>query len=201
MGDKLDQPEENWKRYDDSNSKFIYEGSNWGLLKTSEFYNDHVTYLMSDDDYLNNKIKFKFVGTKIRLIMQYHPEYSSDLVITIDGNELTHVDLYAPSGGEPQVLVFEKLNLNLAEHEVIIKSNTRARWQLDAIDVDANGELLSYYQPKNLTALPKDSIITLSWNDVIDADSYTIVRSTTSSAIDTVIATNITEKTYMDNNS
>ncbi len=33
-----------------------------------------------------------------------------------------------------------------------------------------------------------------------DADSYTILRSTTSGTIDTVIASNITETTYTDTN-
>ncbi|QUI24380.1 hypothetical protein HZI73_19685 [Vallitalea pronyensis] len=54
--------------------------------------------------------------------------------------------------------------------------------------------------PLNLIATPNSKSIVLNWDTVQDADSYTILRSTTSSAIDTVIATDITVTTYTDTN-
>lgn len=54
--------------------------------------------------------------------------------------------------------------------------------------------------PLNLTATPNIDSITLSWDSVSDADSYTILRSTTSGTIDTVIATNVKDTTYIDTN-
>ncbi|QUI23629.1 hypothetical protein HZI73_15615 [Vallitalea pronyensis] len=54
--------------------------------------------------------------------------------------------------------------------------------------------------PLNLTAIPNSKSIVLNWNAVADADSYTILRSTTSGTIETIIATNITGTTYTDTN-
>ncbi|QUI23008.1 galactose oxidase [Vallitalea pronyensis] len=54
--------------------------------------------------------------------------------------------------------------------------------------------------PLDLTATPNSDSILLNWAYVTDADSYTILRSTTSSTIDTIIASNITDTTYTDTN-
>ncbi|QUI23622.1 hypothetical protein HZI73_15580 [Vallitalea pronyensis] len=54
--------------------------------------------------------------------------------------------------------------------------------------------------PLNLTATASSNSITLNWDAVTDADSYTILRSTTSGSIDTVIATDVTDTTYTDTN-
>ncbi|QUI20794.1 hypothetical protein HZI73_00035 [Vallitalea pronyensis] len=61
-------------------------------------------------------------------------------------------------------------------------------------------EPINVVTPTNLTATPSDNSITLNWDAVTDADSYTILRSTISGAINTVIATDITGTTYTDTN-
>lgn len=52
--------------------------------------------------------------------------------------------------------------------------------------------------PVDLTASPNINNIVLDWNEVDEADSYMIFRSTTSGVIETVIATGITETSYVD---
>ncbi|QUI23623.1 hypothetical protein HZI73_15585 [Vallitalea pronyensis] len=54
--------------------------------------------------------------------------------------------------------------------------------------------------PTNLTATQSSNSIVLNWDTITDADSYTILRSTTSGVIDTVIASSITGTTYTDTN-
>lgn len=54
--------------------------------------------------------------------------------------------------------------------------------------------------PLNLKATPGNYQIVLNWDAVPDADSYVILRSTNSDTIDTVIASDITTTTYIDNN-
>ncbi|QUI25464.1 hypothetical protein HZI73_25595 [Vallitalea pronyensis] len=52
--------------------------------------------------------------------------------------------------------------------------------------------------PTSLKATTSSSTIVLNWDTVTDADSYTILKSTTSGVIDTVIASDLTETTYSD---
>lgn len=53
--------------------------------------------------------------------------------------------------------------------------------------------------PMNLTATPATTNIVLNWDIVDNIDSYTILRSTSSDSINTVIASNVTDTTYIDN--
>lgn len=54
--------------------------------------------------------------------------------------------------------------------------------------------------PLNLVAQASDTSISLNWDAVPDADSYTILRSTTSGTVDVIIASGITATTYTDTN-
>ena len=57
----------------------------------------------------------------------------------------------------------------------------------------------SVSKPKNLTAIPSTNSITLNWDAVDNADSYVILRSNTAGTIGAIIASDITDTIYVDN--
>ena len=139
IGDILSSPEEGWKRYEDNDSNISYIGSGW--LKNE-------SYDMITED-ANGLIKFNFTRNKLR-ILGYCYWNRSDQNIFIDGinygqykNNLT---------SKTNTIIFEKIDLNNREHCVEIKNINNATWfGIDAIDIDANGEL----KPYNEKILPK----------------------------------------------
>ncbi|MCT4686842.1 Ig-like domain-containing protein [Vallitalea sp.] len=199
VGDSLTSPEEGWKRYDDSaemiSYKNITKANNSGL-----YYNSTYHYTGNSTDV---KIKFDFIGSKIRIIGVLHEDYTRNISIKIDGIEYHYNQGATNHNNDYQHIQFEKQDLVNKEHTVEIAPQDSKRFSIDAIDIDENGELLPFQFsdiPLNLTAVPSNPNITLNWDVVDGADNYTILRSTTSSAVDTVIASNITETTYIDAN-
>lgn len=190
VGDKLENPEAGWQRIDDRDSLIKYSGE-ISQMESDNYYENTQTYLNN-----NGKIQFKFKGTKLRIITPRYIERSSNTKIVIDGN----IETYSEYGSIVYFcLVYEKLDLEDAVHTVEIYQPNNETIGLDAIDID--GELLEYLEePSNLMAVAQETSIQLTWDEVTTADRYTILKSTTSSTIDTVIATNITETTYIDTN-
>ncbi|QUH27789.1 fibronectin type III domain-containing protein [Vallitalea guaymasensis] len=195
-GDELQQPENGWKRYEVvkegiADNRITYEGD-WG----GQYYSYKTT----------NFIKFNFVGTELRLIRRLSSYSSKNLSVTIDGikyqtDNKDSMPEYTP------VIMFEIKNLANVEHAVVIDTTTADsahHVSLDYIDMDENGELKGYDEspiqieaPTNLTAQSSDYNITLNWDAVEGADNYTILRSTTLDAIDTIIGSS-EETTYID---
>ncbi|GMQ57985.1 Ig domain-containing protein [Vallitalea sediminicola] len=196
VGDKLEQPEDGWKRYDDNNQTFMYQGE-FISEKKDDFYNDTIHYLKSNQATEGAKIKFQFLGSKLRIIANAYQYYSKSLVVNIDGIEYS----FNMNKGvfTRQVLIGEINNLTFEMHNVEIYASDNIRYSFDAIDIDDNGELVCLNTPTNLSAQASNAKINLTWNAVEDADSYTILRSTTSDSINTVIASNVTDTTYIDN--
>ncbi|PPQ47764.1 hypothetical protein C5G87_16740 [Paenibacillus peoriae] len=178
IGERLTSPEEGWKRYDDMNPAINYEGSGWAYV-TNEPNSVYAKtgHYMKLSGATTNAIKFKFYGTKLRIIDLYWTNRVNNVTIEIDGKVSTYnpnnpVNLY-------QVLVFEVLDLPPAVHEVKLTTNsTNNTFSLDAIDTD--GELVDIYTPMNLVASPEDGQVTLNWGQVQEADSYTVKYGTES---------------------
>ncbi|WP_273325608.1 hypothetical protein [Vallitalea guaymasensis] len=192
VGDQLLQPEEGWQRYDDRDSMIQYSGTS--LQKESDNYFDNTQTYYIDPNH-NGKIRFNFRGTKLRIITSRYTERSNNIKIKIDEN----IETYSEYGNIVySCLVYEKKGLSDSVHSVEIYQPNNEIFGLDAIDTD--GEFISYIQqPSNLMAITQNTNIELTWDAVSGADSYTILRSTTSDAIDTVIASAVTETTYIDN--
>lgn len=142
VGDQLLQPEAGWQRIDDSDSKIKYTGS-WTTASNNVYHNGTVHHLastLSSDEIKNSLINFRFFGSKIRIIAQQYTDYSNDIKIKIDGEEFK----FSENGTSiVQLLVFEKLDLEEKVHEVEMYSFDGVRWQLDAIDIDESGCLLT----------------------------------------------------------
>ncbi|MCT4543629.1 MAG: hypothetical protein N4A63_08815 [Vallitalea sp.] len=195
VGDKLEQPEDGWKRYDDADTNIKYNGT-WIKANDSSLWEK--SFMWSKD--YDASINFKFKGTKLRIISKLWNERSNNIQITVDGQSQHYSEYY--DGAKFQVLVYEKLNLQDTIHEVKILNLSPGQFSLDAIDMNEDGKLVNQNQleaPINLTATPSTNAIILNWDAVGDAKSYTILRSTTSDSIDTIIDSNVTDTTYIDN--
>ena len=194
IGEQLTKPEKGWKRYDDSNNKFKYLG-NWDIENYENHYNkaDHLT---TTDE--SNKITFKFKGSDLRLISDINYNHCKQVTIKIDG---TINDLYSQyiEVGIPQVLIYEINGLTDEEHIVEIAGSDEGIFSLDAIDINEAGYLMDIYKPQNIIAKSSATNITLNWDSVDNADSYTILRSTISTSLTEVLALNIKDTTYIDN--
>ncbi|WP_051624049.1 Ig-like domain-containing protein [Clostridium akagii] len=151
VGDQLVHPEKGWKRYDDSNSMIQYIGNDWVYdnihasvsnycyNKGSHISGDH--YGVADNCDGDEQIKFKFTGSKIRIIAidTTDNQWATNIEIKIDGNSYTYSNKIKSSGW--QSVVFEKTDLENNIHNVIITNKTTTQMNFDAVDIDDTGSL------------------------------------------------------------
>jgi len=139
VGDQLTAPETGWRRYDDNYPFIVYFGS-WSRNSATDtgLYNNNHTY----SPYIDRYIKFKFVGSKLRIISFTRSDFTPSATIKIDGQSYEFSE-YRQSGSMHQVIVFEILSLPFTEHDVEIRNNSSGyQLGLDAIDIDDTGRLL-----------------------------------------------------------
>lgn len=139
VGDTLTEPETGWKRIDDTDSNFKYEGTwvthNGGDLLVGGTH--HVSYDPKA------AICFNFTGNKIRIICTKNNDRSPYNIIKIDGTEY-HYQENALSI-VCRYLVFEKDDLGDKEHSVeILHYNDSKALTLDAIDIIDTGDMKPY---------------------------------------------------------
>lgn len=132
-GDILKYPEIGWKRFDDSNSYLLYSGDT-SLFNDNRAYNNSYTIVKN-----GGKCKFRFYGSKIRLICTYYYDKDNNAAISIDGIKY---NFNCKGTTDPKVcsLVYNK-DLSNAIHEVEITSSTVI--EIDAIDIDSTGYLIN----------------------------------------------------------
>lgn len=140
IGDYLPVPDDGWARFDQDDSKIMYNGT-W----TKDYYN--ASYYLTTLNYSNDaagNINFKFNGTKLRLIAQPYSNRSTSINVTIDGVTETYSEYAAVIAY--QILVYEKQGLTAGDHEVTISLNNAGYYTLDAIDIDDTGYLVDNWQ-------------------------------------------------------
>ena len=171
VGQQLNQPEDDWKRFDDTDSNIKYIGD-WSTTGQGNgtFYNNTYHIAWSET---NNTVKFNFYGTKIRMVAEKYKSRCNNIKITIDGETEKYSQL--SSGGEylPLTLVYEKLNLTNKVHEVIITGIDA--FTVDAIDLDKDGNILPYIESITLNK----SSLTLK-----EGETDKLTATTTPSAVD-----------------
>lgn len=140
VGDSLMSPESGWRRYDDTESKLKFTGV-WAVGgSNNNFYNStHKT--LTTVDRLNNKLTFKFYGTKLRFIGVFSPYGSENCFVIIDGVEYHFSQ--KNSSIVYTVLNFEVTDLPLGIHDVEITTSDVNTLYLDAIDIDVSGYILT----------------------------------------------------------
>ncbi|WMJ88882.1 Ig-like domain-containing protein [Anaerocolumna sp. MB42-C2] len=175
VGDQLTTPENGWLRYDNLNPNITYEGNDWKTTNHVNHYDGTVAVTKSG----NGIMKFKFKGTKIRIISSVaDSSYRSTNYINLDGKIEQYSDIR--SSWKTQIIVYEKTGLADGIHTVrITNQDIGKEFVLDAIDIDDTGYLVDYYQPTNLVATPGSNAIKLSWDAVDGATSYILKRSIT----------------------
>lgn len=184
IGQSLPSPEAGWQRYDDSHEalKLIGEDITKQVAPTdNDFYNKVVTFTNNPTG--NDKITFKFKGTKIRIITYSIGIYSSSVNITIDGNTETYSNYRVPQ--VLKMLAYEKVGLPDTVHTVEIYTGVpNQRFNIDAIDIDVNGALIHPdavpESPLNLNAVGGTGNVSLAWNEAIYSDYYTVSRAESS---------------------
>lgn len=147
VGDQLTEPESGWKRYDDSDSNITYEGQ-FTTANIASLYNGSWKWGWCNDQ----KIKFSFSGSKLRLYSFIDGNKTSNISILIDGVEETFSEAV---GSGYQTLVYEKNDLGSGNHnvEIAFPQNSGKNAGLDAIDIDENGELGPYNEVNNDSVL------------------------------------------------
>lgn len=140
IGQQLLAPESGWRRYDDTIGLIGFSGA-WGTDTNTAYYKG--SYRGSN--VIGSTANVCFYGTKIRFIADYYTNKPTSIDIDIDG-ETESFSLYSTvSGGITQVLAYEKTGLSLGYHKVTITVKQDTVWTtLDAIDIDADGELIRY---------------------------------------------------------
>lgn len=143
VGNSLQSPEAGWQRINDSNPNFIYEG-NWHVsgTGTSAWYqgDTHYPYPAGTQD----TIKFKFNGTKLRIIAQPYTPRSGNVQVKIDG---VIVGSYTLKGNSAlnQTLLFERTGLASGTHSVeVLNLDTTGEFIWDAIDIDSGGYMVPF---------------------------------------------------------
>jgi len=169
VGQRLDEPEPGWQRYDDT-SEFLYYSGSWTKARPSakgNHYNDNYSYTT---DTKNGKLTFAFYGTKMRYIGQTYSNKAKVVRIKIDGAEET----FRQQGADTYLIVnYEKLDLPLGYHTVEVTFDD-SMLMVDAIDIDDDGRLVGINTPINLEATGGDSKVLLKWDAVTNAEEYTI---------------------------
>lgn len=199
IGQQLTSPEASWRRYDDSESKILYDGT-WKKYIESSDYNGSANYTFTSGD----SIRFKFRGTKLRIIgpRAINKPVADNADIYIDGINYGAIN-QRNSSTVFQVLLFEANSLGDGEHKVKIVAKNLVigslDFGLDAIDIDDIGEILPYVSvPTNLIAAADNSQVRLSWEAVTDTVSYNVKRSTNHGGPYVLIASGVTSTSYVD---
>lgn len=144
-GYTLTAPEAGWRRFDDTYNAFAYLGANWIAYTGANqgIYNN--THHYTSQGKGDTEIRFKFYGTKLRLISSIGPAFANDISVIIDGVTEKFNPRMPTTADERQKVTYEKTNLPLGVHEVNLISGTNGDWRLDidAVDIDENGYLVA----------------------------------------------------------
>jgi hypothetical protein len=142
IGQSLTSPETGWRRYDERNPFIIYD-ENWSEVSESSMFSNTGKGALTNK---NSTFKFKFFGTKLRLIASISDTYTKSIEVDIDGEK--EVFSAYNSSYVHQRLVYEKMGLESGIHIVTVKvlqpaSNPSAYdYRMDAIDIGSDGRLL-----------------------------------------------------------
>lgn len=139
IGQSLKTQEAGWNRFDDKDSNFLFTGE-WDTINTGSaaWYGGGVKHIIKSSS--NDSVKFRFHGTKLRIIAQTHSTRTNNVQVKID-NEIIGTYSISSSTITDQALIYEKIGLEKRDHVVeLLNLNPEASFIFDAIDID--GELL-----------------------------------------------------------
>jgi hypothetical protein len=178
VGEQLLQPEDGWKRYDDTDDYILYQGDWQKLIIYDKYYQNTVHTLVNHVSTQNDTITFMFQGNKIRLVGGFASNQSKTVQVTIDGQK-SYYSAYNDKLLRGHLL-YENTDLSDTVHQVEIKALDGKGIILDAIEINDLGELLNPYEKPVISASIENQNVKLTWNDVMFAEKYIVKRSTES---------------------
>ncbi|HHY0838815.1 hypothetical protein PDN49_10660 [Bacillus cereus] len=159
IGQVLKNPETGWRRYDDDSTLITYEGD-WRIAESS--YAAYGKYHLCSG---KSKIRFSFVGSKLRIIGGTHRGWTGTVYVEIDGENCGTYTNYNPASyGEYSILLYEKNDLEYKVHNVVLHTDQIST--LDALDFEAPGGLVNPIKVGDVLKEPQ-----LGWSRFDDTDS------------------------------
>lgn len=141
IGDQLLSPEAGWKRVDNT---YLTFDQGFKRATGDHLYSSTQTYGRT----IGATVKFKFYGTKLRLIGFFYNDRSDNIKVYIDGaldaTYSEYRDSIETSGA--QSLLYEKLGLTEELHEITIvndSTTSNTTMSIDAVDVDDTGYVVA----------------------------------------------------------
>lgn len=143
IGQQLKNPEEGWKRYDDTDLAIKYQENAW-----EKYSGEAVEYGGGSTGALkgkNSKVWFDFIGDRVTIIANMSTGYSENIEVKID--DQVHKTSARKNISQSQSVLFTIEDLPNTRHKVeisVIKPGTSIAYdfRLDAIDINESGELL-----------------------------------------------------------
>ncbi|MGG2114536.1 hypothetical protein AB1J99_01815 [Bacillus bombysepticus] len=148
VGDVLLQPEDGWKRFDDSDSLIKYSGT-WTISTPDDSGYNRTVHWTGRTSAGIVSATFAFYGTSLRII-GLMTEYYQKGIITIDG--ITNDINFNRTGVTKCALLYEELNLVEGKHIVTISGE---KINLDAIDIDNKGYLVKQAEVGDVLNTPE----------------------------------------------
>ncbi|MDA2379462.1 hypothetical protein PDN17_24520 [Bacillus cereus] len=148
VGDVLLQPEDGWKRFDDSDSLIKYSGT-WTISTPDDSGYNRTVHWTGHTSAGIVSATFAFYGTSLRII-GLMTEYYQKGIITIDG--ITNDINFNRTGVTKCALLYEELNLVEGKHIVTISGE---KINLDAIDIDNKGYLVKQAEVGDVLNTPE----------------------------------------------
>ncbi|MGG4440787.1 discoidin domain-containing protein [Brevibacillus fortis] len=137
VGERLLTPEVGWRRYEQDDSALSYSGT-WVIQTSNTMSAGSAIYAERTGE---NKVRFDFYGTRLRILGMANSGYHPDLKVVINGVPESYSAAIG-SQNQGSILQYEKLGLELKRHSVEISSTVEGYWwYIDAIDIDSNGRL------------------------------------------------------------
>ncbi|NYS75919.1 hypothetical protein [Bacillus sp. BH32] len=146
--DVLLQPEDGWKRFDNSNSLIKYSGP-WTVTTSVDGSYNRTLHWTDHTSAGIVSATFAFYGTSLRII-GLMTEYYQKGIITIDG--ITNDINFNRTGVTKCALLYEELNLVEGKHIVTISGE---KINLDAIDIDNKGYLVKQAEVGDVLNTPE----------------------------------------------
>ena len=149
IGDQLLQPEEGWRRVEESDQSITYIGENWSNHNLSNYSGGYIKYTES----IPASISFYFYGDKIRFIGRlWNSAYSTEIKVYINGK---YEGSFSQLGSERkhQVLNFQKTNLPKGKKNIVFEAINGSAFMIDAIDIDKDDRLFHINEVTDLQDL------------------------------------------------
>ena len=160
VGDRLLQPEDGWKRIDNTEDKIIYSGSTWNeQTNNDKYYNSTLHYCHTS----GGIITIYFYGTSFRLLGKMSSIYTSINKITIDNQPTETFSCYNASITDTDVtattrILYEVQDLQRAIHKVEIETVAQSGRTyclvFDCIDINETGRICSEEEYLALASFP-----------------------------------------------